>query len=446
MNAKTLSALAIATAVALVAAIWIHSANAPVSEESAKDKPLLPGLRDQLNKVDAFTVVGAGDKALVTLQRSGEGWQVAQRANYPADVAKLREYLYKLADARVLDTKTASPKHYAELGVEDVSIEKCGPGRSFPDSRDQAGAQECDPAAKNVLVAIGGVNAVPKLIVGLYNGKGGGGTFVRREGEAQSLLASGTLLADKDPGAWIRKDVIDIDAARIKEVTLTSSEGKPLRIYKEQAGDANFKIADLPKGREPASDFAANGLASGLSNLRADDVAAARDVPAPEKIFHARYLTFDGRIVDVSAWETDAKARAQFTVSSDAAQLEADVAAAQARDKAAYETAVAAARLKVVEAKGDDAAIAKAQADVVRPAALVDPAKDRAERLAAANKSVEDLNDRLRGWTFTVPPYVFANFHKNMVELLKPIESGKKPAAGKQNAKPMAPLLLPTHS
>ncbi|HEX7914662.1 DUF4340 domain-containing protein [Rudaea sp.] len=419
MNTKTLSALAVVAVIALGAAIWINSANAPVSEESAKDKLLLPSLRDDLNKVDAFALSGAGGKALVTLKRSGEGWQVAERSGYPADIGKLREFLYRLADAKVLDTKTASPKRYAELGVEDP----------------------IDPKAQSVLVTLGGLQGLPKLIVGLYNGQGGGGTFVRREGEAQSLLASGTLLAEKDPAAWINKDLIDIDAAKIKQVTLTGADGKTLRVYKEQPTDANFRIADLPKGREPASDFVANGMGSGLSNLRADDVAAAKDASVPEKPYKARYLGFDGSVVDVIAWETDGKARVQLAASNDAAQLDAGIAAAQASDKAAYETAVAAAKLKAVEAKGDDAAIAKAEADVAKPASLVDAVKDRTERIAAANKAAEDLNRKLQGWTYTVPQYAFSNFHKNIDELLKPLET--KQAAGANGAK-SAPPILPT--
>jgi hypothetical protein len=437
MNTKTLSTLAVAAAIALATAVWINTANAPINEESAKDKPLLPGLRDDLNKVDAFTLSGAGGKALVTLKRSGEGWQVAERSGYAADIGKLREYLYRLADAKVLDTKTASPKRYAELGVEDP----------------------IDPKAQSVLVALGGLQGLPKLIVGLYNGQGGGGTFVRREGEAQSLLASGTLLADKDPAAWIRKDLIDIDAARIKQVTLTGADGKTLRVYKEQPTDANFRIADLPKGREPASDFVANGMGSGLSNLRADDAAAAKDAPAPvEKCdqgrslldsrdqggaqkcaFKARYLGFDGRVVEVTAWETDGKARVQFAASNDAVQLDADIAAAQASDKAAYETAVAAAKLKAVEAKGDDAATAKAEADMAKPASLADPAKDRTDRIATANKAADDLNRKLQGWTYTVPQYAFQNFHKNIDELLKPVET--KAAAGVKGGKSAPPIL-----
>lgn len=417
MNAKTLSTLAVAALVALGAAIWINSANAPVSEESAKDKPLLPGLSDELNKIDTLGLSGASGKTYVTLKRNGDGWQVGEKSGYPADISKLREYLYKLGDAKVLDTKTSSPKRYADLGVEDP----------------------IDPNAKSILVTLGGTKDVPKLILGLYNGQGGGGTFVRREGEAQSLLASGNLLAEKDPAAWIRHDLIDVDAAKIKEVRLTGLDGKVLRVYKDQASDGNFKVVDVPKGRELASDFVANGLGSGLSNLRADDVFATKDAAPPEKTYRARYLGFDGLAVDVTAWDADGKSRAQLAASNDTAQLDAGIAAAQAKEKAAYETAVATAKLKVVEAKGDDAAIAKAEAEVPKPASLVDAAKDRADRIAAANKAAEDLNKKLQGWTYAVPQYAFSNFHRNMDELLKPLET--KQAAGAKGGKPTAPIL-----
>jgi hypothetical protein len=417
MNTKTFYALAAAAVVALGAAFWINSANAPVSEESAKDKPLAAGLRDELNQVDALSLGGAAGKTYVSLKRNGDGWQVGERANYPADVAKLREYLYKLADAKVLDAKTANPKRYAELGVEDT------------------GAAD----AKSILVTLGGLKQPFKLIIGLYNGQGGGGTFVRRDGDAQSLLASGNLLAEKDPAAWIRHDLIDIDSAKIKEVRLTGIDGKTLRVYKDQASDDNFKVADVPKGRELVSDFVANGLGSGLSNLRADDVAAAKDAAASEQIYKARYLGFDGLVVEVTAWEKDGKSRARFAVSTDAAQLDAAVGSAQAKDKAAYDTAVAAAKLKVVEAKGGDAAVAKAESEVAKPAFVADPAKDRSERIAAVNKAAEELNKRLQGWTYTVPQYAYSNFHKNLDELLKPLEA--KPAAGAKGGKPAPPLL-----
>ena len=432
MNAKTLYALIAAAAIALAAAIWINTANQPTNEESertdsAANRSLLPGLSDQLNDIDAITLTGAGGKVLTTLKRSADGWRIGEKSNYLADLAKLREFLLKLADATLIEAKTSNPKRYVDLGVDDIA----------------------DKDAKGILVTLGGLKQPVKLIIGLYNGAGGGGTFVRRDGEAQSWLAKGNLLVEKDPAGWLKHDLVDIDSARIKEVVLTGLDGKILRVNKDQSADNSFKVADVPKGRELASDFVANSLGSGLSNLRADDVAAAKDAPAPEKVYKAHYLGFGGLVVDVTAWDAAGKNQVQLVAANDSAQLDANISAEQAKAKAAYETAVAAAKVKVVEAKGDEAAMSKAEADVARPAALVDPAKDRAERAGAAAKVVEDLNRTFAGWTFTVPSYAFTNFSKRMDDLLKPSEQkpapGAKPSGSKLHGQiGTMPLVQPT--
>ena len=51
-----------------------------------------------------------------------------------------------------------------------------------------------------MLVSLDGLKQPVKLIVGNYNGAGGGGTFVRRDGEAQSLLVKGNLTRRQDRG------------------------------------------------------------------------------------------------------------------------------------------------------------------------------------------------------------------------------------------------------
>src|SRR5689334_13243834 len=108
MNAKTLYSLIAAALVALIAAWWISSAQKPISETAEQTKSLLPGFREQVNNVDAITLTGAENKVLVTLKRGSDGWTIADKAGYPADLAKLREFLLKLADATVLEQKTSS--------------------------------------------------------------------------------------------------------------------------------------------------------------------------------------------------------------------------------------------------------------------------------------------------------------------------------------------------
>jgi len=423
MNAKTLYSLIAAALVALIAAWWINSAQKPVSESAEQTKALLPGFREQVNDVTAVTFTGAGNKVLATLKRGSDGWTIAEKSGYSADVVKLREFLLKLADATVLEQKTSNPKHYTDLGVNDVT----------------------DKDANGVLVSLDGLKQPLKLIIGNYNGAGGGGTFVRREGEAQSLLVKGNLTAEKTVANWEKKDIADIAATRLKQAVLTNTEGKVLKVYKEQAGDANFRVADVPKGREVSSDFVANTLGSALSGLHAEDAFPAKEVPPSDKVYKAGYLTFDGLGVGLVAWVKDGKDYAQFTAVLDAAAATANIDADQAKAKADFAAASAAAKASTAKA-GDDAdgkpaadaatdAVAKAAAEPIAPLAVSDPAKDKADRLKVLNDEVVALNKTFAGWTFVLPSFKFSSIDKSMDDMLKPLEQ-KKPDAKDAGAKP----------
>jgi hypothetical protein len=429
MNAKTLYGLIVSAAIALVAAWWINSAQKPISESAESNRQLLPGFRDQVNDVSGVTFTGAEGKVLATLERGDKGWTVSEKDGYPADVAKLREFLLKLADATVLEQKTTNPKLYADLGVEDIAAKD----------------------AKGVLVALEGTRQPVKLIVGNFNGAGGGGTFVRRDGEAQSLLVKGNLTVDKNVSDWEKKDLADVAATRIREVTVTKPDGKPLKVYKDQPGDANFKVADVPKGREVSSEFVANSLGATLSGLRADDVFPAKDMPPPDKeVYKAHYAAFDGLVVDLTAWMKDGKDYAQFAASLDTAAAETRIAADQAKAKSDYEAAVqaAAGKAEAAESKGDDRKDAAARApepkpaEVAKPLAVSDPAKDKQERMKALEDEVAALNKSFSGWTFVLPNYKFSNIDKGMEDMLKPVET-KKPDAKDVKAKPAKPAATP---
>jgi hypothetical protein len=424
MNAKTLYSLIAAALVALIAAWWINSAQKPVSESAEQTTALVPGFREQVNDVTAITFTGADNKVLATLKRGSDGWTIAEKSGYPADVVKLREFLLKLADAKVLEQKTSNPKHYADLGVNDVT----------------------EKDANGVLVSVDGLKQPLKLIIGNYNGAGGGGTFVRRDGDAQSLLVKGNLTAEKAVANWEKKDIADVAATRLKQAVLTSPEGKVLKVYKEQSGDANFKVADVPKGREVSSDFVANTLGSALSGLHAEDVFPAKDIAPADKVYKAHYLTFDGLDIGLVAWVTDGKDYSQFTAALDNAAATANIDADQAKAKADFAAAQSAAAKASAAKPGDGAegkpaadaatdAVAKAAAEPIAPLAVSDPAKDKADRLKVLNDEVVTLNKTFSGWTFVLPSFKFSNIDKGMDDMLKPLEQ-KKPDAKDAGAKP----------
>jgi hypothetical protein len=419
MNAKTLYALIAAAVVALLAAWWINSSHAPVNESAEQNKALLPGLREHLNDITAITLTSADNQVLATLKHGSAGWSIEQKSGYPADVPKLREFLLKLADATVLEQKTSNPKLYADLGVEDVK------GKD----------------AKGILVSLEGLKEPVKLIVGNYNGGGGGGTFVRREGEAQTLLVKGNIAVEKTVAGWERHDLTDVAANRLKQVTITNPDGKTLKIYKEQPGDANFKVADVPKGREVSSDFVANAVGATLAGLRSEDVFSAKEMAAPDKVYKVNYAAFDGLNVGLVAWVKDGKDYAQLTASLDQVAAAVHISADQTKAQAEYEAAVQAnkkaAEAKPAEDKAASDATAKPAPDVAKPLAVSDAAKDRDDRLKVLNDEVVALNKTFDGWTFVLPSFKFTNIDKSVDDMLKPLEQ-KKPDA-KDAAKPGAP-------
>src|SRR5487761_2645207 len=120
MNAKKLYMLIAVAVIALIAAWYINSSNAPQTGVSARAAPVLPELHGHINDVNAITLTGAGGKVLATLKRGADGWTLAQKSGYPADLAKIRAFLIKLEQATLTEATTSAPKICAQLGVYDV--------------------------------------------------------------------------------------------------------------------------------------------------------------------------------------------------------------------------------------------------------------------------------------------------------------------------------------
>ena len=405
MSQKTLIGLAVAALLALLAAFVLDRSNQPRSEGDANATAwLLPSLRDHVNEVDRIVVTGADNKVLATMARGADGWTLAEKGGYAVDTGKLRAFLLKLADAKLVEQKTANKDKYALLGVEDVSAKD----------------------AKGLQVELGGLAAPVRLIVGNSNARGGG-QFVRRADEAQSWLASGNLTVEKNAADWLNRELTDIAATRFRAVDITHADGADVRIAKDAEGDANFRLVDLPKGREAASEFSTNALASTLDDLRFDDVLPAADAAPADDAIKARYATFDGVLIEAVAWKKDDRHYLQLSAALDAAQADAGIAAAQAKAKAEFEAATASnAATGSTEADAD----AKPAEAPAKPLALTDPAKDREARLAALQQEVASLGARFKGWTFVVPAHKYANIEKPLDQLLKPLEE-KKPADAK---------------
>ncbi|MEN6540475.1 MAG: DUF4340 domain-containing protein, partial [Mizugakiibacter sp.] len=354
VRARTLLLLAVLAALAVAAAIALNWRRAPAVDLGGNAAPLLPELAANVNAVDRVDLVGAGGDVRVTLRRGASGWTVGQRHGYPADVVALRGLLLQLAQARLAEPKTADPARYAVLGVEDVA----------------------QPRAGGVQVALHGLARPLALIVGRYDPRAGG-TFARRPGEARSWLAMGDLRVDADPAHWLEREIADIPAARVREVTLAPTGGPAFTVYKTHRDDSHYSAREIVRRRELATPYAAEDIAAALAGLELDDVyvASVRTPPAGAAPAHARFRTWDGLTVDADAWRQGGQ---NFV-----------------RLRATAEPAAAAASPAGTRAAADEAA---------------------------------RLNARWQGWTYCLPAYRYAAFDRRFDSLLRPAREAGAPA------------------
>jgi hypothetical protein len=267
MSARRFLWLLIAAIALIVIAVWLSSKR-HLDRDLAAGDLVLPGLEQNVNAVTRITL-HKGDATQVTLQKDGTLWRVAERG-WPADEGKLRKLLLDLGALNIVEEKTRIAANYPALGVEDVS----------------------SPKATGTRVDVVTPARTWALIVGKSSsGKSG---YVRVADTPQSLLAAPLLSVDADPKSWLTNALLDINAARIRQIDDKPAQGPAFTAIRPKKDEISFTVSPLPKGRQLTGPAAPEGIAGGLSQLTLDDVHKAA-APAPDaQLSHVVYQTFDG--------------------------------------------------------------------------------------------------------------------------------------------------------
>ena len=364
----------------LIAAVWVVGRQAP-ERTLAGGGALVGGLSESINAVDGITLVGAGDTVLVSLRIEDGRWVVSERANYPADFGKIRRLLLDLSQARRIEAKTQIAANFARLGVEDVSAAD----------------------ATGVRIDLSGTTPPVSLIVGRFTGLAGEGTFIRDADGEQAWLASGSLIPDRTPANWLDHGLLDISSSRIRAVEIRNDDSLILA-GKASPEQASFSLSDLPRGREPSGEFAADALAGVLAELKLEDVLPAAQAPMPDAgVIEATYSSFDGLVIEVRAWQADGENRVRFTATADAAAARAAPASAPG-------------------GPAEASAPAAAESPIDSVSSAPGAAQTSEQRLAERTAEADALNRRFEGWVFQLPPHVYANINQRLDGLLKPLE------------------------
>ncbi|HUL81805.1 MAG TPA: DUF4340 domain-containing protein [Gammaproteobacteria bacterium] len=382
MSRRGLLVLLVALVVLGAAAFFGQRARAPAG--AGAGGPILPGLQAALNDVDRVTIKKAGGETVATIEKHAEGWSVAEKGGYPADVAKLRQNLRALAEAKILETKTANPEFYDKLGVLDVT----------------------DAKATGVAISISASGKdLGTLILG--DAKGTKQRYARRAGEAQSYLLDRDPTLPKTAGQWLEAGIVDVRGNRVRQVTIKHADGETVSISKPNADAMNFDVSGVPKGRELLYPGVANVIGNALRELNLEDVERA-DATAPDKPVLVEYRTFDGLVVRLTGAKRGDDAWVSVVASVDAEAAAQAQAAAKPSQPAAGADAP-----QPAGAAGADAAKAPAEGAAAKPADAAAQPDPTAE--------AQRINARVSPWRYKLATFQYDQMTRRMADLLKPV-------------------------
>jgi hypothetical protein len=459
MKRHHLLILVVAAAVAVLAALWARKLHEP-EHAGGTGALLAPGLEAKLNDVTVVTVKGKNAQTS-TLERGADAWTVREKSGYPADTGKVRKLLIGIAQSKLVEQKTSNAEHYGELGVVDPAA---APAATPPAEAADTGAtppkkEESAGVLVEIQAPVEGQEDKVALIIG-NSARGATGTYVRKVDDTQSWLASGDLSVQADPLSWIDRQIMNVPANRIQQVTIRHPDGQTLIIDKSTREEPNYTVHDLPAKREVKYASVGNPLASVLATLRLDDIAPlAEKDPASHSPIEVEYRTFDGLVVKTQTFVEGDKHWAHFVASFDEdlarrfyvppapATPPAEGAStpdASAESDATAETAAEppapgagdATTAAPDAAKPAEATSTAPTAVTAAPAAPAAPAPPAEPDFSAARAEAETINKKVAPWVFVIGSYKYEQIDKHVTDMLKEEEAAKaKPEAKKPATK-----------
>ena len=238
---------------------------------------LFPDLRNHLAELNAIRIQSKTGGFTVRFEK-GKGWLVGE-GGYPADEEQVRQTAVAIAELEAVEPKTAKPEWLPYMQLDSI----------------QNGATE-------VTLLDAANHSMASMLIGKTTDQadatGRIGVYVRKAGANQAWLATGYLTPKPSMGDWLSKRVLAIARERIKETAVTPPEGEGYTVFRDKKDDADFKVADLPAGRELIYAAAPDNIGAAIVGFTFDEVkqAATFDFSRAERV---TTTTFDGLTIAV---------------------------------------------------------------------------------------------------------------------------------------------------
>jgi len=279
---RLLGMLAAAAVLSLALAVLALRHQAALLAPHYAPETFFPDLSLKMRHVARIHIASRTNGAFDVTFVPDKGWVLPAMHDYPADFKQVRTLLVGLAGLETIQPETARAAwlHYLDLG---------------------------EPAKGGKGVAISLLDEKGRTIAALVAGRtrnigetdGAEGLFVRRPGSDQSWLVRSVFEPKSDPNGWLDKTLLSVDRSRIEETDVTPASGPAYAVRRDKPGDPDFKLVNMPKGRQLAYPDAPSDVAAAIVGFSFDKVAPASqfDFAGATRV---TTKTFDGLEVTVA--------------------------------------------------------------------------------------------------------------------------------------------------
>jgi Domain of unknown function (DUF4340) len=370
MSARMLGILVAVLVVLGGVALWLQrverASEAPA--ESMLGQPLLRGLHG----ADIATIRITAPDVKLTLRRDGARWVVAERDDFPADLAKVRDFVVQALALKVGQSDPIGAADRARLQLDEPSAAKGG----------------------GTLVEFAGADGKPlasMIVGGKYfkhtpdNPKTAkvDGRFVLRPAAKDTaiIVADPLEQAVADGAQWIDRHALAADDP--VSIDVRHADGDHWRLERGADASGPWKLLDAKPG-EKLSETTVLSVAAAAGGLDIADVIAKDPERAAKDLAKPTVVTIVSRDGLTYTLEIGARADRNYyavaAIKGDLANARKPVAGETAADAAARDKAFAA-RIAKVRARLPDAQTLAKHALLIPDTTLVDLTKKRADLL-----------------------------------------------------------------
>lgn len=410
MSGKKLIVLVIACAVLVGLAVRTSKKSEFATPEDL-GKPIFKGL--DLNKVEK--VVLRESTNTITLTRTEKGWVSADKSNYPADFNKIRAGLLKLSELKIGQIVRIDERQKAELKMLPPTAQA---KKAEGDAAAAAAPKAADPSGKMIELFDKGGAKLASLLVGEtrksrpsadsgnpFGMAPSAGQYVSTdEGKTVYLVSEALQEFPSEVNQWLDAELLNVEADKIKNVSVTGPNRMPLTLIADANGA--LQLPDLPPN-EQMNAGKASRIKSALSYLRFEDVA------------NPALAENEVGMADPTVFIAETKEGALYTVRI--GSQSPDGSGRYLRLSAEMTSEVPPPPPPVAPISTNVADVAAAEEATRKAAEAQTKQRDELAR------SVKELNEKLKGWTFVIPSYKAEAFLMQRTELseLKKTDAAK---------------------